>query len=120
MSLNCKPGIVINAISIRKTMTHLVLQAFLFTTAVGTNCFNALLFLQKKFFKYLDKAKNFSSLEFSICLIQIFLMPNKTLTLEFVSNANEDFWCIYCITDTTASDKPQNLICACAFANFAE
>ena len=84
MSLNCKPGIVINAISIRKTMFDYISRCkhFCSSRKVGTICFNALLILLKKRFENLDKAKNFSSLNFSICLIQreiIYLLAKQDI-----------------------------------------
>ena len=33
-------------------------------------------------------------------------MAKQDIDFRAVSNANGDFWCIYCITDTTTSDKP--------------
>ena len=105
IALNCKPGIVINAISIRKTMFDYISRCkhFLFATSVKIICFNVLLILQKQVFENFNKAKNFSSLKFSICLIQRELPHGQT---RLVSNANEGVWYIYCITDMTASDKP--------------
>ena len=78
MSLNCKSGIVINAISIRKTMFDYISRCNVFVRDIGRdNLFQCFTNLTKKSFENLEKAKNFSSLKFSICLIQrgiIYLM----------------------------------------------
>ena len=57
--------------------------ASIFVRDIGRDiCFNALLILQKTFSQNLDKAKNFSSLKFPICLIKreiIYLMAKQDI-----------------------------------------
>ena len=71
MSLNCKHEIVINAISIRKKKCLIISRAAsIFVRNIGRdNLFQCFTNLTKDFF-FFDKAKNFSSLKFSSCLIQ--------------------------------------------------
>ena len=68
MSLNRKPGIVTNPISIRKQCFITSCATSIFVCDIGRdNLFQGFTHLTKE---NLDKAKDFSSLKFSICLNQ--------------------------------------------------
>ena len=88
LSLNCKPEIIISAISIKKKKNNDYISRckhFCSRWSVGTICLNALLILRKKFFENLDKTKNFSKLKVSICLFQreiIYLTTKQDIDLR--------------------------------------
>ena len=68
-SSDCKPRIVINAMSIKNDAGLLVLRrqsTFLSETSIGTTCLKALLTLFKKFFANHDKTKDLRGLKLHV------------------------------------------------------
>ena len=109
-SSNFKPGIVINAISIRKTQclisSHWV--SIFVRKSIGGMSSNAALVLHKEIFENLDKTNNFNSLKFSICLNQreiLYSMDKENFDCRAWFQVQMDILVFYCITDTTASDR---------------
>ena len=84
----------------------------------------ALLILQKKSFEKLDKAKDFRSLKFSICLNQreiIYLMADKDIDFKaYFQIQMKTFYVFIASPIRQLMISHKNLICACAFAKFAE
>ena len=116
ISLNSKPGIISNAISMKNNAwIHLAQQSCLFVTSVGTICFKAFLILHLKLFENLDKTKNFSSVKFCIWLNQkkiIYIIAKQAIDFRLVSDANEGFRSFYYITDSTDFGKPYKTLSA--------